>query len=76
MVRAGCRAQARAATVLAQTDVNVLVLQRKDFDSLLGPLQALLELQVASYGSAKADKPLLASKVSPSCQLYQCLILS
>lgn len=50
--------------MLALTDVNVLVLQRKDFDLMLGPLQKLLEVQIASYGSSKADKPLQAIKVS------------
>ena len=63
MMRARCRLQARAASVVAQTDVNVLVLQRRDFDSLLGPLQKLLDAQVATYGPYKAEKPTESSKV-------------
>ncbi len=46
--------QARAATVTAQTDVNVLMLQRKDFDALLGPLQQLLDAQAATYHTSPA----------------------
>lgn len=71
-----CSLQARAATVLALTDVNVLVLQREDFDALLGPLQRLLEVQIASYGSSKADKPLQASKVSAiGCLLLRLIVV-
>lgn len=58
--------QARAATVTAQTDVNVLMLQRKDFDALLGPLQQLLDAQAATYHTspAKAGPVAAITKVS------------
>ena len=59
-------AQVRAATVSSQTDVNVLMLQRKEFDALLGPLQQLLDAQAATYKDSgkKAGRVQAAVKVS------------
>ena len=50
----------------AQTDVNVLMLQRKEFDALLGPLQQLLDANAATYkpGSKKANRVRAAVEVS------------
>lgn len=49
----------------AQTDVNVLMLQRRDFDALLGPLQRLLDAQAATYQAspAKAGPATAVTKV-------------
>ena len=59
----------------AKTDVNVLMLQRKDFDTLLGPLQKLLDAQTATYHTspAKAGPVAAITKVSTSLrQLNHC----
>ncbi len=54
------RGEARAATVLAAGDCDLLALDRAEFLRVMGPLAAQLEQQAAKYsglGSAKQVRP-------------------
>ena len=56
----------------AQTDVNVLMLQRKDFEALLGSLQQLLDAQAATHHTSPAKAgPVAAITKVDSCVRFE-----
>lgn len=57
----------RAATVVAATDVSLLVLARNDFAELLTPLQAKLEQQAADYAPLPAPQQQPAQPQVAAC---------
>lgn len=48
------RGEPRSVSVKAFTPVDVLMLLRTDFDSILGTLQSLLEAKASTYAAAQA----------------------
>eukprot|EP00884_Botryococcus_braunii_P004083 jgi/Botrbrau1/13676/Bobra.0378s0008.1 len=58
------RGEPRAASAIAVSDTDLLVLERDHFNQLLGPLQAILEQAATSYGPASVKRNFSLNELS------------